>query len=119
MDKAFPVSFSAIVFALGGLVCSQALASEGFERKQLTLAIKQLENAQQVSSATRKRINLSDTDRFWFDYERFERDLKKIQHGIEHYLIPDRAQPRELHGDVASSYARDRRELGKTGENLR
>lgn len=117
MYKAFPVSFPAIVFALGGLACSQALAGEGFERKQLVLAIKQLENAQQVSSAARKQISPSDTDRFWFDYERLERDLKKIQSGIEHYLIPDRAQPRELHGDVASSYTRDRRELKTDGRS--
>lgn len=123
MDKAFPVSFflhvrrSAIVFALGGLVCSQALASDGFERKQLALVIKQLENAQQVSSTARKQITPTDADRFWFDYERMERDLKKIQHGIEHYLTPDRAQPRELHGDVASSYTRDRRELKTIGGN--
>src|SRR5690554_2327812 len=97
----------ALTITLGGLFSMPTIASEAYEREQLTLILKQLENAQQISVAANKKITPTDTERFWFDYERLERDLKKIQLGIKHYLAPNRAQPRELHGDMASSYTRD------------
>ena len=99
---------------LSGLLSTQVIASEVFEREQLSLILKQVKNAQRITVAAHEKITPADTERFWFDYERLERDLKKIQLGIEHYMTPNRAQPRELHGEMASSYMRDRRELNAT-----
>ena len=104
----------ALTMVLSGLLSTQAVASEVFEREQLSLILKQVKNAQRITVAAHEKITPTDTDRFWFDYERLERDLKKIQLGIEHYMTPNRAQPRELHGEMASSYTRDRRELTAT-----
>ncbi|WP_432340181.1 RAQPRD family integrative conjugative element protein [Yersinia enterocolitica] len=117
MDTRFHFSrFKKIAFtvALSGLLSTQAIASEVFEREQLSLILKQVKNAQRITVAAYEKITPTDTERFWFDYERLERDLKKIQLGIEHYMTPNRAQPRELHGEMASSYMRDRRELNAT-----
>lgn len=117
MDTRFHFSrFKKIAFtvALSGLLSTQAIASEVFEREQLSLILKQVKNAQRITVVTHEKITPTDTERFWFDYERLERDLKKIQLGIEHYMTPNRAQPRELHGEMASSYMRDRRELNAT-----
>ena len=113
MDTRFHFSrFKKIAFtvALSGLLSTQAIASEVFEREQLSLILKQVKNAQRITVAAHEKITPTDTERFWFDYERLERDLKKIQLGIEHYMTPNRAQPRELHGEMASSYMRDRRD---------
>ena len=104
----------ALTMVLSGLLSTQAVASEVFEREQLSLILKQVKNAQRIAVAAHEKITPTNTDRFWFDYERLERDLKKIQLGIEHYMTPNRAQPRELHGEMASSYTRDRRELTAT-----
>jgi|SRR5690554_896306 len=117
MDTHFHFSrFKKIAFitVLSGLLSTQAIASEIFEREQLSLILKQVKNAQRITVAAREKITPTDTERFWFDYERLERDLQKIQLGIEHYMTPNRAQPRELHGEMASSYTRDRRELNAT-----
>lgn len=105
---------TALTMVLSGLLSTQAVAGEVFEREQLSLILKQVKNAQRITVAAREKITPTDTERFWFDYERLERDLKKIQLGIEHYMTPNRAQPRELHGEMASSYTRDRRELNAT-----
>lgn len=108
-----PSATMAAAIALCGFTAPVS-ASEAFEREQLSLLIKQIENATAIAQQTNTQITPSNDERFWFDYERLERDLKKIQHGVEHYLTPHRAQPREIHDEVASSYTRDRREL-KTG----
>lgn len=117
MDTCFHFSqFKKIAFTmvLSGLLSTQVIASEVFEREQLSLILKQVKNAQRLSVTAHEKITPTDIERFWFDYERLERDLKKIQLGIEHYMTPNRAQPRELHGELASSYTRDRRELNTT-----
>ncbi len=91
--------------ALSGLLSTQAIASEVFEREQLSLILKQVKNAQRITVAAHEKITPTDTERFWFDYERLERDLKKIQLGIEHYMTPNRAQPsrRELNATTSES----------------
>lgn len=108
--------FNKIAFTmiLSGLLSTQVIASEAFEREQLSIVLKQLKNAQRITVAAHEKITPTDTERFWFDYERLERDLKKIQLSVEHYMTPNRAQPRALHGEIASSYTRDRRELNTT-----
>lgn len=117
MDTCFHFSrFKKITFTLvlSGLLSTQAIASEVFEREQLSLILKQVKNAQRITVAAHEKITPTETERFWFDYESLERDLKKIELGIEDYMTPNRAQPRELHDEVASSYTRDRRELKTT-----
>ena len=34
-------------------------------------------------------------ERYYFDYQRFQNDLKQVQQGLEDYLTPQRAQPRD------------------------
>lgn len=100
---------------LAGFATSSIQAQESFEREQLALILTQLGNAQKIVAHANAHITPSTTDRFWFDYERLDSDLQKIQRGIEHYLTPHRAQPRELHEEAtASSYTRDKRELNQS-----
>ena len=79
-------------------------SSEAFEREQLMLIQKQLHNAELLLKNAQKNITPNETTRFWFDYQR----LEKL--GVQNYLSPHRAQPRDSH-DVARSYSRDVREL--------
>lgn len=109
------LSMAAFVTA-AAVLAPVASASEAFEREQLALLLKQIENAKKITAQAHQKITPSETDRFWFDYERLERDLQRIQHGVEHYMTPHRAQPRELYDEMANidgarSYTRDRREL--------
>lgn len=119
MDTKPPHFFRQLTITLAAstlLASPVVLASEAFEREQLTLLLKQISNAHTIAATAHKQISPTDTDRYWLDYERLERDLKRIQHGVEHYLSPHRAQPRELYDEIslhdgAVSYTRDRREL--------
>lgn len=66
------------------------------EKDELALALRQLDQVQ--SALERAKIlalqNTSD-GRFFFDYEQASRDLTTVRQGIETYLEPSRAQPRD------------------------
>ena len=85
-------------------------SSEAFEREQLMLIQKQLHNAELLLKNAQKNITPNETTRFWFDYQRLEKDLQQIQLGVQNYLSPHRAQPRDSY-DIARSYSRSVREL--------
>lgn len=101
-----PLKKFVFTLTLSGLLTTPVIASEVFEHEQLALVLQQLENAQRLTLNAHKNITPKNTDRFWFDYERLTRDIKRIQVGIEHYMVPHRAQPRELHEELTSSYTR-------------
>jgi len=51
--------------------------------------------------------NNAERGRYFFDYQRANADLRTISAGIDRYLEPSRAQPRDLSG-VAGNYRRER-----------
>jgi RAQPRD family integrative conjugative element protein len=92
---------AALLFAAPGL----ALAVDGPEAERLAAILRQLdlidrqaESAAQVSPGASARTR--------FDYLRLREDLLRIRTGVNDYLAPRRAQPRdplELHGDYRQS----------------
>lgn len=72
------------------------MSAFGAEQDELASTLKLLE--QVTASVERARV-LSVQDephaRYFFDYTRLQSDLQTIRAGIELYLIPTRAQPRE------------------------
>ena len=85
------------------------LASEVIERKQLAALARQLDLIDRLaehvaSTAPQERA------RYHFDYARLRADLKRVRTGLQDYLVPQRAQPRDpvpLAGDYVR---RDRTE---------
>ncbi len=88
---------------LGGLTLAQPAAADddSQEREHLAAVIRQIELAgrlaqQSATAAPRTRA------RYHFDYRRLDADLNRIRAGINDYLAPPRAQPRDpssLSGD--------------------
>ena len=77
-----------------------ALASEP-EREQLQLLVRQIDVMERTA---RHAAGLPRTEgsRYRFDYPRLLDDIARVRGGIQDYLTPQRAQPRdaaELHGD--------------------
>lgn len=77
------------------------------EKDELALALRQLD---QVQSALERAKTVAVQDqsdgRFFFDYEQATRDLKIIKQGIETYLQPSRAQPRDR-GALVGQYRKE------------
>lgn len=73
---------------------SSGYAASAVEQAQLDLVTKQLE----VALAISERAQTADhpSDRYRFDYPALRQDLQRIQAGIQDYLSPSRAQPRDL-----------------------
>jgi len=84
------IAFHSDCFAAGG------------QEQQLSLLIRQLDTLDTlVLRASRDEAPESNT-RYRFDYPRLTQDIQRIRHGVQGYLSPSRAQPRdpaELVGD--------------------
>jgi RAQPRD family integrative conjugative element protein len=102
------------VFVCGLLlaVCgwaSSAFAQSAYEREQIRLMLAQLQNMQAIAAQMEHNATVLETDRYRFDYDRLNKDLKAVRTGLEHYLTPSRAQPREVvDAPVAGNYQKDR-----------
>ena len=75
------------------------------EREQLAAVIRQLAITEHLAVQTAVHAAPAGT-RYHFDYARLQQDLQRIRQGIEHYLTPSRAQPRDLQ-PLAADYARE------------
>lgn len=101
MSSPFGLWLVAVVLALPSF---GATAESSREAHELSLVIRQLGTLETlVDRAERQARIVADQDdtRFAFDYERLRADLQRVSAGIEHYLSPSRAQPRDsglLHG---------------------
>ena len=101
MSSPFGLWPVAVVLALPSF---DAAAESSREAHELSLVIRQLGTLETlVDRAERQARIVADQDdtRFAFDYERLRADLQRVSAGIEHYLSPSRAQPRDsglLHG---------------------
>ncbi len=74
------------------------------KRQRLALVLRQLDAAVRISAPNAAVTD--PTDRYTFDYDRLSTDLDLIRQGINGYLTPSRAQPRnppELTGHYTRS----------------
>ncbi|EAV3918231.1 RAQPRD family integrative conjugative element protein [Salmonella enterica] len=88
--KSFFISFFII---LSG-TCS-ALASPLTEREELTLSLNQLTQIEASLHRAQQSARTGLNERYYFDYPRIHSDITTLRSGIENYLTPARAQPRD------------------------
>jgi RAQPRD family integrative conjugative element protein len=96
-----------LVMLVAGLaICWTVRSSDNApENAQLALLVRQLNQLERLASEAQKLSDTS-THRYRFDYARLQADLTRIRGGIEDYLTPPRAQPRdadELSGQYRAS----------------
>ncbi len=77
-------------------------AAPADEEAQLSLVRQQLDIIERLSTRAEVASTSEPNERYRFDYSRLIQDIQRIRHGVQGYLSPSRAQPRdpaELIGD--------------------
>lgn len=95
------VSFSPLRFAIA--------ADDGLAREQLAALARQIELADRLAEHA-ARTAPQDRARYHFDYARLRADLKVIRAGLQDYLVPQRAQPRDPVSLTGDYVRRDERQ---------
>jgi len=82
-----------------------ALAEAGLQRQELAAALRQLDGLERLIRHNEANTPVIAGERYHLDYSRLLDDLAQVRTGINTYLAPSRAQPRdltELSGDYRS-----------------
>lgn len=85
----------ALIGVSGGLPlapCAQAAGAS--EQANIEVMIRQL-NALEDSARRSATIASEPGQRYYFDYERLASDIQRVRQGLQDYLTPSRAQPRD------------------------
>lgn len=91
---------------LGGSAMAHADAPA--QRQELAAALRQLDALERAVTQDATTISATPGERYHFDYPRLLADLARVRAGIQAYLTPSRAQPRdpdELAGDYRTERA--------------
>ena len=98
---------TALLLAALWAVTSGAFASDpDLHHHELASALHQLDLLEHLVTTVASTYQPSPSDRYHFDYTRLREDLQRVRAGIQAYLSPPRAQPREpepLSGDYLLS----------------
>lgn len=86
-------TITTIVISL--FITSSALAAPLTEREELTLSLSQLNQIEASLHRAQQSARTGINERYYFDYPRIHSDITTLRSGIEHYLTPARAQPRD------------------------
>lgn len=111
------------IFLVTALLLGQSpmvLAESPAQRQGLVAALRQLDALERTVVDSAAHTPVQPGERYHFDYPRLLADLARVRAGIQAYLTPSRAQPRdpsELVGDYrterASSPSPETTEEGK------
>ena len=65
------------------------------EREELTLSLNQLRQIEASLHRAQQSARTGINERYYLDYPRIHSDISTLRSGIENYLTPIRAQPRD------------------------
>lgn len=91
-------------------VASPTSATEAVQRRELAAALRQVDALERFVAHSAASGRSDQGERYHFDYARLHRDIERIRAGIQDYLVPQRAQPRDpipLTGDYVRRDDRD------------
>ena len=77
------------------LIACPVFAAPLTEREELTLSLSQLTQIEASLNRAQQSARTGINERYYFDYPRIHSDITTLRSGIEHYLTPARAQPRD------------------------
>lgn len=72
-----------------------ALAESPAQRQELAAAVRQVQALERLIEASAASTSTEPGLRYHFDYSRLQADLARVRTGLQDYLTPPRAQPRE------------------------
>lgn len=86
---------------------TNANATPTAENANITVMLRQL-NALEETAQRSAQTSADTSQRYSFDYQRLAEDIARIRHGINDYLSPHRAQPRDP-VELSGSYTMEAR----------
>jgi RAQPRD family integrative conjugative element protein len=96
-----------VALALGACLGLEASAIDGAsERAELAGLLRQLDLIERLALQSEAHAATTNT-RYHFDYGRLREDLTRVRGGIEDYLTPPRAQPRDPQ-PLSGNYRREK-----------
>ncbi|WP_434984244.1 RAQPRD family integrative conjugative element protein [Pseudomonas protegens] len=94
-----------LLFSLA-IAKGSSYAASAHEQDQLSRVQQQLEIIERLTARAMTDNTAAPDDRYRFDYPRLSRDMQHIRDGIQGYLSPSRAQPRDP-GELVGDYRLD------------
>jgi RAQPRD family integrative conjugative element protein len=89
-----PALALALTIALAGASSASAADSLASEREQIAALARQLDLIDRLAEHAANTVP-QERARYHFDYARLRADLKRLRAGLQDYLVPQRAQPRD------------------------
>ncbi|MGU0693175.1 RAQPRD family integrative conjugative element protein [Pseudomonas aeruginosa] len=83
-----------VIASLSAMACAAHAASPA-QRQDLVTAQRQLEALERLVQQSSGTTAPTPNERYHFDYPRLLADLARVRAGIEQFLTPSRAQPRD------------------------
>ncbi|MBV6826464.1 RAQPRD family integrative conjugative element protein [Pseudomonas sp. PD9R] len=77
------------------IVHGSSYAASAHEQDQLSLIQRQLDTIERLATRAEGASTAEPGDRYRFDYPRLSQDIQRIRQGVQGYLSPSRAQPRD------------------------
>lgn len=77
------------------IVDGNSYAASGHEQDQLSLVQQQLDIIERLATQAEAASTAEPVERYRFDYLRLSQDIQRIRNGVQGYLSPSRAQPRD------------------------
>lgn len=97
--------FRCLLFSLA-IVGGSSYAASAHEQDQLSLVQQQLDIIERLATQAETARSSGPNDRYRFDYPRLVQDIQRIRQGVQGYLSPSRAQPRDP-GELVGDYRLD------------
>jgi len=85
---------------------SAAFAEAAHQRQELAAALRQLDALERLVQHSAANTPVIAGERYHFDYSRLLADLAQVRTGIQTWLAPSRAQPRDL-TELSGDYRRE------------
>lgn len=88
------------------IVHGSSYATSAHEQDQLSLIQRQLDTIERLATRAKTASAAESVERYRFDYPRLVQDIQRIRQGVQGYLSPSRAQPRDP-GELVGGYRLD------------
>lgn len=101
-----PINFVRCSLLSLAIVDGSSYAASAHEHDQLSLVQQQLDTIEHLATRAEATRASEPDERYRFDYPRLTLDIQRIRQGVQNYLSPSRAQPRDP-GELAGDYRLD------------
>ena len=98
-------ALAALLFALAGSAVASDASDSNAEREALAALTRQIDLANRMADQA-AAASSDEHARYHFDYARLRNDLQRVRVGVQDYLAPERAQPRDP-APLAGTYSRE------------